>query len=53
MIAIRISPATTAVAYQKGRMNAELSPRSAYASDSLAEAYLKSGSIKNVMNIYL
>jgi len=52
MIAMRISLATRAVAYQKGRMNAELSPRSANASDSLAEAYLKSGSIKKVMNIY-
>ena len=52
MIALRMSPASAAVAYQKGRMKGELSPRSANASDSLAEAYLKSGRINNAMNMY-
>ena len=37
----------------KREMNGDLSPRFANASNSLAEAYLKSGRIKNVMNFYL
>ena len=53
MIAIRIRSGSTAVARQKGRPKAKLYRRSASAYDSLAEAYLKNGDIKSVMNNYL